>query len=331
MSITDMRAKSRGGALLAVLWLSAALAAIAFALANTVRGETERASTAVDGLRSGYLATGAVRRAILYMDWGRFNPDNPRYKPMGNGYAFDFPEGHADVEVIPETAKLSINVSKPEDLLRLLSVLGVQGERAQEIVAAILDWRDPQARESSAFDPFYQSLSPPYIAPHYLFGDIEELLSVKGVTPDLFYGTWDHAPEGSPNRLIPRAGLRDCVSVFGTTDQFDANTAAPALLAAIGVSPEGIAAIVQQRRVRPFRTPDELAPLESVAGEGFARLGIGGHSIFTVRATARLRLQNGQLSDLRRTEAALVKLMPAGYDAPYHVLRWYDSATPSTQ
>jgi hypothetical protein len=59
-------------------------------------------------------------------------------------------------------------------------------------------------------------------------------------------------------------------------------------------------------------------------------LGIGGHSIFTVRATARLRLQNGQLSDLRRTEAALVKLMPAGYDAPYHILRWYDSATPAT-
>jgi len=43
---------TRGGALLAVLWLSAALAAIAFSLANTVRGETERASTAVDGLRS---------------------------------------------------------------------------------------------------------------------------------------------------------------------------------------------------------------------------------------------------------------------------------------
>ena len=35
-----------GSALLSVLWLSVALAAIAFALSNTVRGETERASTA---------------------------------------------------------------------------------------------------------------------------------------------------------------------------------------------------------------------------------------------------------------------------------------------
>ena len=38
----------RGSALLAVLWLSAVLAAIAFSLASTVRGEAERAATSVD-------------------------------------------------------------------------------------------------------------------------------------------------------------------------------------------------------------------------------------------------------------------------------------------
>jgi hypothetical protein len=46
----------------------------------------------------------------------------------------------------------------------------------------------------------------------------------------------------------------------------------------------------------------------------------------TVRATARLRLPNGQLSDLRRTVGALVKYMPVGYDSPIHILRWYDTA-----
>ena len=42
--------------------------------------------------------------------------------------------------------------------------------------------------------------------------------------------------------------------------------------------------------------------------------------------TARLRLANGQLSDLRRTVAAQVKFMPPGSDAPLHILRWYDTA-----
>ena len=56
-------AKQRGAALLAVLWLSAILAAIAFSLATTVRGETERTSTLTEGVRGYYFATGALERA----------------------------------------------------------------------------------------------------------------------------------------------------------------------------------------------------------------------------------------------------------------------------
>ncbi len=45
---TSSRARAeKGGALLAVLWLSAALAAIALSVATTVRGETDRVSTAI--------------------------------------------------------------------------------------------------------------------------------------------------------------------------------------------------------------------------------------------------------------------------------------------
>src|ERR1035438_195821 len=51
----------RGSALLAVLWLTAALSAIAFSVATTVRSETERTSTAIDSVRAYYLATGAIR------------------------------------------------------------------------------------------------------------------------------------------------------------------------------------------------------------------------------------------------------------------------------
>src|SRR4051794_22444351 len=81
---SEIRNPARGSALLAVLWLSLALSAIAFSLASTVQGETERTSTAVDGLRSYYLATGAIERAILYMQWGKRTaptPDSPFYYP----------------------------------------------------------------------------------------------------------------------------------------------------------------------------------------------------------------------------------------------------------
>ncbi len=324
-------AARRGTALLAVLWLSAALATIAIAIADTVRGEAERSATAVDGLRSQDLAIGGLRRAILYMDWGRDHLDNPRFKPPVPYYVFDFPEGRVVVDVIPETAKLDINNSPPDDLFRLLVNLGADSEHAQAITAAILDWRaPPPALSGSAFADFYASLQRPYRAPHDSFQDIEELLSVKGVTPDLFYGAWQPVPEGAPQHLALRTGLAECVSVYGATRQFDVNTAAPAVLAAIGVPPEGVAALVQQRRALPFRNQSDLAPFAQIAGPGFSRLTIGGLTIFTLRSTARLRLINGRLSDLRRSVGAQVKFLGASFATPYHILRWYDTAAPSS-
>jgi len=312
-----------GSALLAVLWLVAGLSAIAFSLATTVRGEAERTSTAVDGVRSYYLATGAIQRAILYMQWSPTQlPDGrPRYYAPGTpAFDFQFASGVAHVEIIPETAKLNINLAPPEDLFRVLTNLGMDPNRAREIVLGIVDWRTAAGAERlTEFDQFYLSLSPSFRARHASFEEIEELLLIKGMTPDLFYGTYDRDEQG---RLFPRPGAKECLSVFGATDRFDANTAQPAVLGLAGLSPEMVAALIARRRVAPFRTDQEVAAFMG----GANRLRIGGNSIFTLRATAQLRLPNGQLSDLRRTAAALVKFMPPGYDATIQILRWYDNA-----
>ncbi len=145
------------------------------------------------------------------------------------------------------------------------------------------------------------------------------------MTPDIYYGTWRRAgDEEAP--LVRLGGLADCVSVFGATDRFDANTAHPALLAAVGLPPDAVSAVAARRRAMPFLSDGELMQFLQGAGPAVGRLRVGGNSIWTLRATARLRLSSGELSDMRRTVAALVKFMPAGYDAPYHILRWYDTA-----
>jgi general secretion pathway protein K len=309
-----MRASKRGSALLAVLWLSAVLAAIGFSLASTVRGEAERAATSVDATRGYYLATGAIQRAILYTLWGR--------NPAG---VLPFPSGEAFVEVIPEAAKFNINTATPQDLFRLLENLGVSSERARTIVMAIVDWRSP-SQGLSPFDQHYLSLTPSFRARHASFEEIEELLVVEGMTPDIYYGSYETVPDGAgTTRLVPRGGFSDCVSVFGANSGFDVNSAAPAVLATIGIPPDVVAEIVRRRRTMPLRQED-IGRLAQIAGPVAGRLRIGGNSIFTIRATARLRLSNGQLSDMQRTVAAMVKMMPAGYDAPYHILRWYENA-----
>jgi general secretion pathway protein K len=299
-----------------VLWLSAALAAIAFSLASTVRGETDRAATAMDGARAYYVAAGAIERASMELLWSAIYPGQ-RPIPLGAAeVVYDFPTGAARVEIIPETAKLNVNLSPPEELYRLGVALGLDPERAREIAMAIDAWRQP-----AGFGGADLPVGPSFQPPHASFQEIEELLLVKGVTPGIFYGTF--VPGAEDATLAPRGGLVDCLSVYGSRDRVDANTAAPAVLAAIGLSADSIAALVQRRRIGPL-APVDLAQFASAGGAN--RLRLGGNSIYTLRATARPRLADGRLSDLKRTVAAQIKYMPAGYGSPIHVLRWYDAA-----
>ena len=74
--------RRRGAALLAVLWLSAILAAIAFSVATTVRGETERTSTLSEGVRAYYLATGALERDIGVHRMGAQSPQTGQHAAL---------------------------------------------------------------------------------------------------------------------------------------------------------------------------------------------------------------------------------------------------------
>jgi len=313
----------KGGALLAVMWLSAALAAIAFSLANSVRGEIERSSTAVDGLRTQYLAQAGIERGILYVEWGRQN-QMPKTIPIRYSAAtpvlpFSFPSGQAVVEVVPETAKMNINTSPPLDLIRLLLALGVDGDRATQLVTLILMRRGSAPQGSAPNVSLASSFQPPPAS----FQETEELMSVPGITTELYYGGYNRDAEG---HLVPRTGLKDCLSVFGATDRFDVNFAQPPVLAAIGIPPDSIPAIVARRQLQPFKAVQELTDLAPGGGAAFGRLRVGGNSIFTFRSTARILLQNGQFSDMRRTVAATVKFLPIDENPTLQVLRWYDNA-----
>jgi general secretion pathway protein K len=291
-----------------VLWLSAALSAIAFAMSVTVRGETARTATSMDELRSYYLASAGVQKAVVELLWTVTQGAGliPTDKPYVD---YDFPSGTAHVEVIPEATKLDVNKASVDQLLTLLTALGVDGARATTIAAGMVDWRSPSGA-GSPFDSYYLSLTPSFQAPHASFQEIEEILSVRGVTPDIFYGTWVAAGNGDAgeNPLVRRAGLNDCLTVYGVLGSGDVNSA----LAAAGGNAAG------------------MAVPETVPGGGqniAANIMNGGNAIVTFRATARLRLPDGKFSDMRRTVGAQVKFVPfASAESPFYVLRWYDTA-----
>jgi len=317
----------RGSALLAVMWLSAALAAIAFSVGLTVRGEIDRASTDIDSLRAYYLARGAVQRAALEVVWSLWNPSQPPIPPYSTQIRYHFESGDALVEFLPESGKLDLNTASPERLNRLLLALNVEPGRAAEIATAIADWRAPSPN-GGPFDAYYLLQKPPVQPPRTGFQEIEELLSVRGVTPEIYYGGYIPAATQRLNgeaALVRQPGLADCVTVYGSTGLVDINTASPAVLLAIGVPPPVVGMILQQRRIAPF-TLQTFNDFVGATGIGGAPLRVGGNSIVTIRATARLRLLGGRFSDMRRTVAAQIKYLSMKDGGGFHILRWYDRA-----
>lgn len=319
-----MRTSSeRGSALLTVLWLTAALSAIGVAVASNVRGETERTSTALDDTKSYFIARGAIERAALHMLWRGYTDDagRPIYFQAGQPRMdLDFPDGQATVEIIPAASKLNVNSIRPEDLLRLLTALRVPIGDATEITTAILDWRTPpDPLHPSPFDSFYLGQTPSFLPRHASYQEDDELLLTKGMTPEIYYG--DSLGDS-------HSGLRDCLSVYGSDYGIDINTAQPATLLAVGIGPEDVKAIVDRRAAHPFFDYRELEPVIQALGPAGQRLGLGGRSIYTLRATARLKRADGTFSDMRRTAAALVQFNMPGNSRKrqtgFQVLRWFD-------
>ncbi len=317
---TSRSVREKGGALLTVLWVSAALAAIAFSISMSIRAETDRAGTAADGLRAMYLATGSVDRATQWLLWGTGSDrffDRLHYSDKPRLY-FSYPSGDVVVEMMPEAAKLDINHASGDDLVRLITAVSGDAQRAQVITGAI------QGGGSGA-DSLFQAPGPTLRPQGASFEEIEELLLVRGMTPELFYGNYVADAAGN---LSPRGGLRDSLSVWGSPGPFDANAVSPALLETLGAAPGAIAQLVRWRAQQPFHNLGEVAAL----GVPTDRLSVNGeHLIWNIRATARLRRPDGSPSDVVRSASAVAKLILPPRNRPLdpkrlRVLRFYEDA-----
>lgn len=103
-------------------------------------------------------------------------------------------EDYIRIGITDEASKLNLNTATEEQLLTLVQ-FAVEGDEEftpQEVVDAILDWRDADGEvRGEAADTeglYYLSLDEPYRIKNGPFDSVEELLLVKGVTARLLYG-----------------------------------------------------------------------------------------------------------------------------------------------
>ncbi len=135
-----------------------------------------------DPVREGTSRRDLLEEGNVSPAW-RFSVVAPRY---------DGPPDTMRFGITPESAKLNLNTASEQQLTALLTPLLVelQIDNPQDIINAILDWRDEdnEPREGGAENEYYNTLEPAYNAKNGRFDTVEELLLVKGVTAAVLYG-----------------------------------------------------------------------------------------------------------------------------------------------
>lgn len=285
-------------ALVVVLWILTFLSVVFTAFTFSMRTELAAAGNFRQEAEAYYLAEAGVYRAaaeIINADRD-VPPDSKNYDALDehwhtNPAAYEnvaLGGGHYWVAVRDEESKIFLNgqITPQYDamLRRLFSNSGVRDEKlVSTIVDSIQDWRDTDTlhRVSGAEDDYYLSLPSPYRAKNANFEAIDELLLVKGMTPEILYGNVANSqrlaelqaqlPWERQFRPGEYLGVARHLSVFGE-GYVNVNTVSADVLMALGLTAAETKLALVRRGEAPFRHVIELTTF-LVSTFGSARQG----------------------------------------------------------
>lgn len=172
----------RGMVLVIVLWIVTLLAVMAGGFAYSMRVETRLATSAVERAQARALAEAGVAYALAW----QLDPEaQKQWPPDGDPHDWEFGGGRVRISVEDAAGRVSLNNADPRILQQILIGVGVAQADAENRVAAIMDWRDPddQMQPGGAESAEYRSAG--RIGPkNTLFDSVDELPQVLGMDQD---------------------------------------------------------------------------------------------------------------------------------------------------
>ena len=315
----------RGVALLVVLWIFIFLLVVAFDFSTSVREEATAAHRYSDETQGYYIALAGFERGVyefLQQSTGRDALGTQKKADIFDG---DWNEealggGAFRVRWVDEGGKININRADEETLRRVFTNLGVEEPTKAILVDSIMDWRDPDDlhRTSGAENEYYRSLNPSYTAKNGPFDTVEDLLWVRGMTPELFYGYGDAQGDRAEN--AQRAGLREIFTVDSPIDRVNLRTASADVIHALtGIPLEKSRRFVEERKKLSDKTLADLLPLLGVGANDAAlqQFVFANPAVVTVEAEGR-----PAQSQLSRRVKGVVRA--AGGGREFELMRWID-------
>lgn len=170
--------------------------------------------------------------------------------------------GEFSYRITDEASRLNLNAGDPARLDRLLDALEIDRSQREIISDSVQDWRDGNElhRVHGAESDYYLKLPVPYRARNANIQDESELLQIRGVTPELYFGTGG------------RPGLGSLVTAVAV-NAASLNAAPPPVLKAVGLSDAEIEEVVRTRARTPYPTvPGRFAGRGLTTGSAIFRI-----------------------------------------------------------
>jgi general secretion pathway protein K len=321
-------AEQQGVALIMVLWIFIFLFVVAFEFSSSAREEASAAHRYSDEIQGYYIATAGFERGL----YDFINQQAPGGTLQPNQIKEDLFDGNwregtlgAAVyrfRLVDEGGKININRVNEDVLRRIFTNLGVDPNVRDILVDSIMDWRDPDDlhRTNGAEKDYYLALSPSYTPKNGALDTVEDLLWMRGMTPDLFYGYSDRDDRATDKSR--HVGLREIFTIDSPIDRVNLRTASVEVIHALsGIALEKCRAFVEERKKLSDKTLADLLPLLGLGG-GDAALQM---FIFTNPSVVAVEAE-GRPADSRQPRRVKGVVRRGGTQG-FELLRWLDRDT----
>lgn len=328
--------RENGIALFLVLWVLTLLSVIVGEFCYAMRTEVNITRNFKEEIQAYYIAEAGLYFAVTEFIKAEKSPQKApdmeeeeeekiRWRINADIPAIEFEQGWFKVNIGNESGKININKATPGLLKILLNGFDLEEEAGNIIVDSIMDWRDKDKlhRLNGAEDDYYNSLPEPYECKDGDFESLEELLLVRGVTPEIFHG-----------------GLKDMVIIFQDKDdtsrnkgrgrskkksnfnKININAANPRMLLALPLMTEDLVKeIIEYRKENDFKSLNELLTLLGPEVYGAIK------SYITLKTSSYFTIQSFGMVDGSRVQQgvqAIVKI-DKGIKKGYRLIQWFDT------
>jgi general secretion pathway protein K len=284
-------ASERGFVIIAVLWILAALAALATIFSVYLSNSAWALAVNDSGLKAEALVSASLELTTYQLLLA-----GDKARPARGSFRFRLDNADVLVSFTSEAARIDLNFASKEMLANLFAVLGADQQAAKEYADRTVGWRTrPKADRANDEEALYGAAGLGYSPRQSLFTHVNELSLVLGLPPIL------------ADRALP------FVTVFNGSSNVNVLIAVPEVIAALpGMTPSALKDFLSQRSALSRDSP----AIATALGPAQANATVPKSAAFRVLTT--IQFDNG-----RRMSSEVVIAL-GGEKDPYRVLSWQD-------